>query len=95
METFLELIASGKATLVDVRTPEEFEGGHVANSVNIPLHELPLHLDELRKMNTIVLCCASGTRSRNATAVLQKEGIACENGGAWMEINRYLKLKTV
>ena len=95
MKNFPELIANGKATIVDVRTSEEFEGGHVHNSINVPLHEIPVRLDELRKMNNIVLCCASGTRSRHATTVLLREGISCENGGSWKDLNLYLLTKTI
>ena len=46
MQTLIELIKSGKATIVDVRTPVEFMGGHVANSKNIPLNEIPERIDE-------------------------------------------------
>ncbi|MBL7931641.1 MAG: rhodanese-like domain-containing protein [Bacteroidia bacterium] len=95
MKNYPELIATGKATIVDVRSPEEFEAGHLENSINVPLHEIPVRMDELRKMNNIVLCCASGTRSRHATNVLQKEGISCENGGSWIDLNLYLQTKTV
>jgi phage shock protein E len=83
------LIRSGKATVVDVRTPAEFMGGHVKGSVNIPLQELPARLEELKKMNNIVLCCASGNRSGQATAYLKQHGIDCENAGSWMEVNCY------
>jgi rhodanese-related sulfurtransferase len=83
------LIRSGKATVVDVRTPAEFMGGHVKGSVNIPLQELPVRLEELKQMENIVLCCASGNRSGQATAYLKQHGIDCENAGSWMEVNGY------
>lgn len=95
MENFRELITSGKATIIDVRTNEEFQGGHVPDSLNIPLHEIPNRMDEFRRMNNIVLCCASGTRSRHASVVLQNEGILCENGGSWKDLETYIQTKTV
>ncbi|MBX7205519.1 MAG: rhodanese-like domain-containing protein [Bacteroidia bacterium] len=82
-----QLIKSG-ATIVDVRTPMEFMGGHVAGSVNIPLQELPARLDEITSMKQpLVLCCASGARSGQATAYLKSHGVICENGGSWINVN--------
>jgi phage shock protein E len=75
-------------SIIDVRTPGEFMGGHVAGSINIPLQEIPDRLDEIKAMKgEIVLCCASGNRSGQATAYLKSQGIACENGGSWFEVN--------
>jgi len=77
-----------KVTIVDVRTPGEFMGGHVAGSINIPLNEIPQRVNELKSMKQpIVLCCASGGRSGQATAFLQQHGINCENGGSWLDVN--------
>ncbi|MDX1905949.1 MAG: rhodanese-like domain-containing protein [Bacteroidia bacterium] len=75
-------------TIIDVRTPAEFRGGHVAQSVNIPLQEIPQRLDEIRSLpQPILLCCASGNRSGQATAWLRQQGLNCENGGSWLEVN--------
>ncbi len=77
-----------KNTIVDVRTPAEFMGGHVVGSINIPLNEVPHRLDEFRAMEgNIILCCASGNRSGQATAFLKSHGISCENGGSWLDVN--------
>ena len=89
METVTEMLKNG-ASIVDVRTPEEFMGGNVAESVNIPLHEVPERINEFKSMNNIVLCCAAGGRSGQAMAFLQQNGIDCINGGAWTDVN-YLK----
>lgn len=89
MKTTEELIRSGKATIVDVRTPAEFAGGHVNGSINIPLQEITKRLDELKNKENLLICCASGNRSGQATAFLKQNGIACENAGSWMDINCY------
>lgn len=89
MKNIEELIKSGKATIVDVRTPAEFMGGHVNGSVNIPLQEIPGRLAEFKKMKNIVLCCASGNRSGQATVFLKQNDIECENAGSWMDVNCY------
>ncbi len=75
-------------TIVDVRTPAEFMGGHVAGSVNIPLNEIPKRLEEIKELaQPLVLCCASGGRSAQATSYLKGLGITCENGGSWLDVN--------
>ena len=75
-------------TIVDVRSPMEFQGGHVAGSVNIPLQEVPDKIEEFRNMpQPLLLCCASGNRSGQATYILQAQGVECENGGSWLQVN--------
>lgn len=75
-------------TIIDVRTPGEFMGGHVAGSINIPLHEIQNRANEIKALSQpIVLCCASGMRSGQATVYLKSLGVDCENGGSWLDIN--------
>ena len=75
-------------TIVDVRSAMEFQGGHVAGSVNIPLQDIPNKLEEFSKMpQPVLLCCASGGRSGQAAQFLNHHGIECENGGGWMDVN--------
>lgn len=82
-----DLVNQG-ASVVDVRTPEEFMGGNVANSINVPLHEVPERVDYLKSLpQPLVLCCLSGGRSGQATAFLSAQGIDCVNGGGWMDVN--------
>lgn len=86
-EAIKEMIANG-AVIIDVRTPAEFQGGHVAGSKNIPLQTIGNRVDEIKKINKpIVLCCASGNRSGQATDFLKSKGVDCENGGGWMQVN--------
>lgn len=80
-----------KGTIVDVRTPEEFMGGHVAGSINIPLGELTEKIEEIKSLpQPLTLCCASGNRSGKATAFLRSIGVECENGGSWFDVNYQL-----
>lgn len=75
-------------TIVDVRTPGEFMGGNVTGSINIPLNEVTDRADEIMALKTpVVFCCASGGRSGQATAYFKAQGLDCENGGGWMEVN--------
>jgi len=85
------LLQSRETKIVDVRTPNEFVGGHIEGSINIPLQVLPQHINDIRAMGQVVLCCASGGRSAIATDFLKANGIFCINGGSWQNV---YKLKT-
>lgn len=75
-------------TIIDVRTPGEFMGGHIPGSINIPLQVIAQRLEEIKSLpQPIILCCASGNRSGQAAAFLQSCGLDCENGGSWIEVN--------
>ncbi|MCU0421178.1 MAG: rhodanese-like domain-containing protein [Bacteroidia bacterium] len=80
-------------TIIDVRTPQEFAGGHVTNSLNIPLQEMIERLDEIKLLpQPIMLCCASGNRSGQAAMFLQSKGVNCVNGGSWLEVNYQISI---
>ena len=82
-----ELLNEG-AIIIDVRTPGEFQGGHVKGSKNIPLQEIQKRENEIMKLNKpVVFCCASGGRSGQATSYFKSKGLNCENGGGWMQVN--------
>ena len=68
------LVAQG-ATLLDVRSPEEFGGGHIDGAINIPIQELSGRTDELDDKNhEIVVYCQSGARSAMAKRLLDRDG---------------------
>ncbi len=82
------IIKNNEGTIVDVRTPAEFQGGHAAKSVNIPLHEISKRIEELQKMKApLILCCASGGRSAQATYILSSHKIECVDAGSWINVN--------
>ena len=77
--------------LLDVRTVEEFESGNVAGSLNVPLHLLQEHLDEIKMMDKpVVAFCRSGMRSGQARALLSDAGVECYNGGSWNDVARMI-----
>ena len=82
-----EKINHADTTIVDVRTPGEFSGGHVTGSVNIPLNEVVSRIDELKTMQPLVLCCASGGRRRQAADYLADQGLEVVNGGGWKSVD--------
>lgn len=81
-----EAISKGTA-IVDVREVEEFNAGHVAGSISLPLSVI---VDEYQNANlsgTVIVNCRSGARSARATAFLRSVGVDARNlaGGviAW------------
>lgn len=59
---------------LDVRTPQEWEEGHIPNSTLIPLDELPKRLNELPASQPIVVVCRSGNRSQQGREILRRAG---------------------
>jgi rhodanese-related sulfurtransferase len=75
--------------LIDVRTPGEFNGGHIAGAVNIPVEELDQRLSEVPADKDIVVYCRSGNRSATASRILTSSGFegVYDMGGiiAWQQ----------
>jgi rhodanese-related sulfurtransferase len=89
-ESVAEFIEKG-AVIIDVRTPGEFQGGHIKGSKNIPLNTISSKINEIKNLNKPVLaCCASGMRSSQATSILKSNGIDAMNGGGWMSLKNKL-----
>ena len=61
----------------DVREPAEFEGplGHIRGARLIPLGELSTRAGELARDRPIVAVCRAGSRSAQATVILQQAGL--------------------
>ncbi len=87
-----ELIANG-AVIIDVRSKSEYVGGHLKNSINIPLNQLSGNIKNVKsKDHPIITCCASGMRSANAKSFLKAEGFTnVHNGGSWFSLKKYEK----
>lgn len=70
--------------IIDVRTPEEFAAGHSPGSVNIPMHLIPLKIEELDRSKKLLFCCRSGQRSGRVVEFLTANGFTnVYNIGAW------------
>jgi rhodanese-related sulfurtransferase len=85
-EQILEMISRG-GVIIDVRTPGEFKGGNISGSKNIPLDTINSKVKDLKKLNKpLILCCASGMRSGQATSILKSKGIEAINAGSWRSL---------
>ena len=76
------------AFFLDVRSQEEWDQVHIANSKLIPLDELQNRLSELPTDNDIVVVCLVGKRSQEGMTILRQAGYSrasCMTGGlnAW------------
>lgn len=84
------IVKENQGLIIDVRSYEEFQGGSVVGSINIPLNEIQERLEEIKKLKTpLILCCASGNRSGQAQHFLSQFDIECYNGGSWLDVNYY------
>lgn len=84
----LKALVTKGAKIIDVRTAAEFSGGHVNGAINIPLDKISSNIDQIKNYNKpIVLCCASGMRSAQATNQLKQKGIEAYNAGGWKNLN--------
>jgi rhodanese-related sulfurtransferase len=89
-ESIKEFVDKG-AIIIDVRTPGEFQGGHIKGSKNIPLNSIGNQIESIKKLNKpVIACCASGMRSSQATSILKNNGIEAMNGGGWTSLENKL-----
>jgi hydroxyacylglutathione hydrolase len=75
-QNLAEQLESAKPPLVlDVRTPDEVELGHIDGSLAIPLNRLEERLAEIPRDRPVVVTCASGYRSSMAVSILEAHGL--------------------
>jgi phage shock protein E len=87
---FKKMVADG-AVILDVRTPQEFNSGHIKGAMNIPVQDLGSQLKRIKKDKPVITCCASGMRSATAASVLKSAGFTeVYNGGGWNSLENKL-----
>jgi rhodanese-related sulfurtransferase len=71
--TFKEYIESGKGQLVDIRTPGEYNVGHIKGAINIDFYAptFKAYLSELDRKTPIYVYCRSGSRTSKSIRLLQ------------------------
>lgn len=81
------MVEDDDAMLVDVRTRQEWKTGHAPEARHISLASLESQMARIPRDRLILAICATGSRSAQATAMLQRAGYEARNvkGGmrAW------------
>lgn len=92
-EVDLKKIINSGAMVVDVREPDEFQGEHLQNAVNIPLNTVENNLAKFGdKKGNIVVYCRSGGRASMAKMILDRNGFEhVYNGGGLNILQNMLK----
>jgi MFS family permease len=86
------MAATGRAVIVDVRSPVEFAAGHVTGAWNIPLEALATRAAELPQgLQIVTVCGKGGGRSERAAELLRSLGFAsvrplCGGTAAWLDL---------
>jgi cysteine synthase/rhodanese-related sulfurtransferase len=96
-----ERLLRAGATLLDVRTAQEFNGIHIDEAINIPVQAMaagPVQGLPADKSAPIVAICGSGSRSLTAMLLLKAQGYEkvknVKGGlGAWMQEGRPMKIR--
>lgn len=88
---FLSQISSGEVIVLDVRTPEEFNAGHLSGAVNLDVQsgQFETELSKLDKAATYAIYCRSGRRSTIAAEKMANAGftnIINFNQGGFVEL---------
>ena len=89
-QDLINLTNQDAAQLIDLRSSNEFNDGHITCSINIPYTDLEDRIHEIKKQEdkSLVLICDTGSQSANAGEVLNKSGfektVILSGGiGAW------------
>jgi len=89
---FAALVKEG-AIILDVRTKNEYETGHIKGSINIAVDTLQNNIGKLKdKTKPVITCCASGMRSASAKSILKSNGFTqVYNGGGWSSLQNKIR----
>ncbi len=79
------------AIVLDVRTQEEWNEGHVPGAEHIVLTVIPLEIEQIKSWNKpVIAVCRSGARSGQATQFLKNHGVDVINGGPWQNVDKHV-----
>ena len=72
----IQMVNRKQAIWVDVRTPEQFQAGHIAQARSLPAAELDQKAPTLPKAKPVIVVCDSGRESNKIAAKLRTLGLA-------------------
>lgn len=94
VEKAAKMIANDQVVIIDVRTYEEYEGGHLENSTNLDVYdqEFKKELDKLSRDKAYLVYCHAGGRSARSQKIMEEMGFTevynlSEGYSAWVEAN--------
>ena len=75
-QSLISLSNQDQALIVDLRSSEAFNSGHITASINIPVNDVSRRSNEIiNSTKSVVLVCEMGSSSTNAGEILKKEGL--------------------
>ena len=75
-QSLISLSNQDQALIVDLRSSEAFNSGHITASINIPVNDVSRRSNEIiNSTKSVVLVCEMGSSSINAGETLKKEGL--------------------
>ena len=75
-QSLISLSNQDQALIVDLRSSEAFNSGHITASINIPVNDVSRRSNEIvNSTKSVVLVCETGSSSSNAGETLKKEGL--------------------
>lgn len=79
------------AVILDVRTLDEWNEGHIEGSKHIVLTTIPLEVEQIKSWKKpVIAVCRSGGRSGQAAQFLTQNGVDVINGGPWQNVAKHL-----
>lgn len=63
-----------EAVIIDIRTQDEYQEGHIPGAALIPLDQLGSRMNEVPRDRKVLLICRSGNRSAKGTSLLRSSG---------------------
>lgn len=65
-----EKLDDGDAQIIDIRQPDEFEQAHIPGAINVPMTDLPKHIDEIEWSDDVTVVCPVGESSVQAARLI-------------------------
>jgi phage shock protein E len=91
MSTEIKEYLEKEAVILDVRTLDEWNEGHIDSAKHIVLSLIPLEIEQIKSWNKpVIAVCRSGGRSGQAAQFLAQNGIDVINGGPWQNVAKVL-----
>jgi len=95
---FSERMTNDNGQVIDVRTPKEYQAGHIENAVNLHVYDADFEqrVEKLDKEEPVYVYCKAGGRSAEAVEVMKAKGfqtiVELEGGmDAWNEAGKPVK----